>query len=399
MIDGFRESAKLDRRKVFALSVAFFFLSLVNHWVTPWFAGAAILFIYQQVFYVEIRRRALVEAFVLLTLLVVFALKFVIIDTPNVAPASVAAFSNNFIVYCLLIVIWLLLRSILLGESAWVLRTAIVVLLFMHLFFFYTQFLIYAVTGYYVDFVFPFTGEETRYLGFDRSLGLIGGVRPTGFYVEPSNFAAVMFFLIAILKTMDGLRIDALTVLALASMFFAFSTAGLILGGALLVILLLGGKEYLSARLVFASIVLVLAIVFFDPLFSLYVSQEKKYLSSSEIRFSLLDYVFARDSYAFFMGYGPFGVESSLLSAASDTVGGRIAASLTDSGTLVFLMINFGLLGVVLYGGILARQHHRVRQTAFLLVASLSKLSVFLPIWLLLYLFLLNAKDRFRGGE
>lgn len=182
-------------------------------------------------------------------------------------------------------------------------------------------------------------------------------------------------------------------------MFFAFSTAGLILGGALLVILLLGGKEYLSARLVFASIVLVLAIVFFDPLFSLYVSQEKKYLSSSEIRFSLLDYVFARDGYAFFMGYGPFGVESSLLSAASDTVGGRIAASLTDSGTLVFLMINFGLLGVVLYGGILARQHHRVRQTAFLLVASLSKLSVFLPIWLLLYLFLLNAKDRFRGGE
>ena len=399
MIDGFRESAKLDRRKVFALSVAFFFLSLVNHWVTPWFAGAAILFIYQQVFYVEIRRRALVEAFVLLTLLVVFALKFVIIDTPNVAPASVAAFSNNFIVYCLLIVIWLLLRSILLGESAWVLRTAIVVLLFMHLFFFYTQFLIYAVTGYYVDFVFPFTGEETRYLGFDRSLGLIGGVRPTGFYVEPSNFAAVIFFLIAILKTMDGLRIDALTVLALASMFFAFSTAGLILGGALLVILLLGGKEYLSARLVFASIVLVLAIVFFDPLFSLYVSQEKKYLSSSEIRFSLLDYVFARDGYAFFMGYGPFGVESSLLSAASDTVGGRIAASLTDSGTLVFLMINFGLLGVVLYGGILARQHHRVRQTAFLLVASLSKLSVFLRIWLLLYLFLLNAKDRFRGGE
>lgn len=399
MIDGFRESAKLDRRKVFALSVAFFFLSLVNHWVTPWFAGAAILFIYQQVFYVEIRRRALVEAFVLLTLLVVFALKFVIIDTPNVAPASVAAFSNNFIVYCLLIVIWLLLRSILLGESAWVLRTAIVVLLFMHLFFFYTQFLIYAVTGYYVDFVFPFTGEETRYLGFDRSLGLIGGVRPTGFYVEPSNFAAVIFFLIAILKTMDGLRIDALTVLALASMFFAFSTAGMILGGALLVILLLGGKEYLSARLVFASIVLVLAIVFFDPLFSLYVSQEKKYLSSSEIRFSLLDYVFARDGYAYFMGYGPFGVESSLLSAASDTVGGRIAASLTDSGTLVFLMINFGLLGVVLYGGILARQHHRVRQTAFLLVASLSKLSVFLPIWLLLYLFLLNAKDRFRGGE
>lgn len=399
MIDGFRESAKLDRRKVFALSVAFFFLSLVNHWVTPWFAGAAILFIYQQVFYVEIRRRALVEAFVLLTLLVVFALKFVIIDTPNVAPASVAAFSNNFIVYCLLIVIWLLLRSILLGESAWVLRTAIVVLLFMHLFFFYTQFLIYAVTGYYVDFVFPFTGEETRYLGFDRSLGLIGGVRPTGFYVEPSNFAAVIFFLIAILKTMDGLRIDALTVLALASMFFAFSTAGMILGGALLVILLLGGKEYLSARLVFASIVLVLAIVFFDPLFSLYVSQEKKYLSSSEIRFSLLDYVFARDGYAYFMGYGPFGVESSLLSAASDTVGGRIAASLTDSGTLVFLMINFGLLGVVLYGGILARQHHRVRQTAFLLVASLSKLSVFLPIWLLLYLFLLNAKDRFGGGE
>lgn len=399
MIDGFRESAKLDRRKVFALSVAFFFLSLVNHWVTPWFAGAAILFIYQQVFYVEIRRRALVEAFVLLTLLVVFALKFVIIDTPNVAPASVTAFSNNFIVYCLLIVIWLLLRSILLGESAWVLRTAIVVLLFMHLFFFYTQFLIYAVTGYYVDFVFPFTGEETRYLGFDRSLGLIGGVRPTGFYVEPSNFAAVIFFLIAILKTMDGLRIDALTALALASMFFAFSTAGLILGGALLVILLLGGKEYLSARLVFASIVLVLAIVFFDPLFSLYVSQEKKYLSSSEIRFSLLDYVFARDGYAFFMGYGPFGVESSLLSAASDTVGGRIAASLTDSGTLVFLMINFGLLGVVLYGGILARQHHRVRQTAFLLVASLSKLSIFLPIWLLLYLFLLNAKDRFRGGE
>jgi len=399
MIDGFRESAKLDRRKVFALSVAFFFLSLVNHWVTPWFAGAGILFIYQQVFYVEIRRRALVEAFVLLTLLVVFALKFVIIDTPNVAPASVAAFSNNFIVYCLLIVIWLLLRSILLGESAWVLRTAIVVLLFMHLFFFYTQFLIYAVTGYYVDFVFPFTGEETRYLGFDRSLGLIGGVRPTGFYVEPSNFAAVIFFLIAILKTMDGLRIDALTVLALASMFFAFSTAGMILGGALLVILLLGGKEYLSARLVFASIVLVLAIVFFDPLFSLYVSQEKKYLSSSEIRFSLLDYVFARDGYAYFIGYGPFGVESSLLSAATDTVGGRIAASLTDSGTLVFLMINFGLLGVVLYGGILARQHHRVRQTAFLLVASLSKLSVFLPIWLLLYLFLLNAKDRFRGGE
>lgn len=381
-----------ERSRVALLAASFFLLSLINHWVVPWFAGALLLFIYTQLYGVRLHKRVLLECFVLVFIIAVFALKFVLFDLLAVAQASVGAFRNNAIVFVVLVFIWGLLRSIVIIESPHVVRRAVEILLVAHLILFYLQFLVFFLTGHYIDYVQPFTGEASRYIGFDKSLGIIGGVRPTGFYAEPSNFAGAVFFLLAALKVQDGLKVDWVVVLSLIAIFLAFSTAGLILGCALLALLVIGNKNRLLIGFFFITIIVSLIFIFSDELSSLYLAQEKKYSASSEIRFALLDFVLMREGIPFFLGYGPFGVEPSLYAATTDTAGGRLAASLTDSGAFVFLMLMFGLLGAPIYFLLLYIQHKNYMQTAFFVVGTFAKITIFSPLWLLFFVLLVGVK-------
>jgi len=383
------------RKKLAFLVPALFLLTLVNHWVLPWFVGAFLLVVYASVFKIGLPKKVLFETFFLVLLLAIFALKFVVLDVRFVASASVSAFQNNAIVMVLLVFVWGVLRSISLQEDEQVLISAVRLLLVVHLAVFFVQFFTYLFLGLYLDFVQPFTGEISRYGAFDKGLSGIGGVRPTGFFAEPSNFSAVVFFLVVILKAVDGVRLDLISVVSLIAMVLAFSTAGVILAVCLLAVLVLAGNGQKPAKLVFISLLILAAGVFLDQLLSLYLAQERKYLSSSDIRFSLVDFILARDGLALFFGYGPFGVEPSLYAATTDTAGGRIAASMTDSGTAVFLMLNFGLLGLLIYAAIVWWQHKGLWQTCLFLLATFSKLSIFSPVWIILYLFLLES-DRLK---
>ena len=100
----------------------------------------------------------------------------------------------------------------------------------------------------------------------------------------------------------------------------------------------------------------------------------------------------ARDGLAFLMGYGPFGVEGELLYGAIDTAGKRVVASLNDSGMLVFLLINFGLLGMVFYGFLLYKNTVGLISLFVFVLATLTKISLFYPLWLIYFVLMARMK-------
>src|SRR5690606_28110468 len=66
----------------------------------------------------------------------------------------------------------------------------------LHLAFFALQYVVVYGSGYYIDPLYAFTGVEQRY-GSNITLPLIGAMyRPTGFFSEPSTYAAFMLVLL-----------------------------------------------------------------------------------------------------------------------------------------------------------------------------------------------------------
>ncbi len=133
------------RKKLAFLVPALFLLTLVNHWVLPWFVGAFLLVVYASVFKIGLPKKVLFETFFLVLLLAIFALKFVVLDVRFVASASVSAFQNNAIVMVLLVFVWGVLRSISLQEDEQVLISAVRLLLVVHLAVFFVQFFTFEI--------------------------------------------------------------------------------------------------------------------------------------------------------------------------------------------------------------------------------------------------------------
>ncbi|EJL6834786.1 hypothetical protein NMS82_003630, partial [Vibrio cholerae] len=103
-------------------------------------------------------------------------------------------------------------------------------LVILHLVAFYTQFIFVYTTGYYIDLLFPFTGEASRYT-WQVTVPLIGQTyRPTGFYNEPSTYSAFILCIILI-RNLITERFDKLDAAAIFSLFASLSFASIIYGG------------------------------------------------------------------------------------------------------------------------------------------------------------------------
>jgi len=374
------------------LAIPFFLVTLVNHWVVPWFLAGAILVCYCIFFGIQVRRSYIVQGGLLIGLVFVFAFKFVVFDLLKVSQESIAGFRSNLVVYCFLVVLYVLLRSVFDFFSMFVIFRALRCVFWVHVFIFLIQFFLYWIGAGFIDFVQPFTGESSRYVGFDQSLGVFGAFRATGFFSEPSNYSGVIFILLAIIKIEDNFKLDSALAFGVGTIFMSFSTAGVIIAGVFLVVVLLRENQFSVSRVMLLGACALAAVYNYEVLIELFLSQERKYEVTSGSRTGLLDFAMARDGLAFLMGYGPFGVEGELLYGAIDTAGKRVVASLNDSGMLVFLLINFGLLGMVFYGFLLYKNTVGLISLFVFVLATLTKISLFYPLWLIYFVLMARMK-------
>lgn len=370
------------------LFFALFLLSLLSHGVIPWLIGLILVGFYIVLREVKYKQRDLWLFFGLFSFLIVFALKFQLYDVYLVPDEYQSSFIVNFFMYSCFLVIFIMLRAISSDQkttNAFVQASRY--LLYLHVGIFYFQFTVLLFTGYFIDFVEPFTGELTRYRSFDPELHEMGFYRCTGFYVEPSTYTSAITMLIIIQMLNGEVKLEKGNSLALASMFLSFSTAGIIVAFLLLVFYLRGNLLNKKALVVLGSFIMVCILMFWPFILQLYESQLVKFDSSSGARFGLLDFIVDRSVLTTLWGYGPFAVEQELMEMASPDYGKGRVASLNGAGMLVFLLLRMGLLGGALFFLMLFTQIKNYKFLYLFVVASITKVAIFHPIFLLYFAF------------
>jgi hypothetical protein len=96
--------------------------------------------------------------------------------------------------------------------------------LLVHFLFFTAQFITFNTSGYYVDYVEPFTGEESRYLGTGA---LTGQARCTGLTVEPAMYCLVISIIVLSRLSIGG-KLKLIDFFGLLSSFLSFSASGMV---------------------------------------------------------------------------------------------------------------------------------------------------------------------------
>lgn len=257
---------------------------------------------------------------------------------------------------------------------------AVELVIWFHVLFFFIQFIVVYVTGYYIDAVYYFSGQESRYLSYVK-VGLIGMYRPTGFLVEPSTYFGVVFCLYMGLKSSKYKLSKKIEVLTLISFILTFSSVAYVVL-ALYLILRFNNLGLVNNLLIFLFLSVMFAIFHEDiaPHFD-------KIVNSSQIRFALIDYLLNRDTELFVFGPSMFGIEQRLYDLASGNISSanhyNRVASINDVGSLVFLVVKLGLIGGLIYIWLLVTSF-KCKKVQYFIPVTMIKLSVMNPIFVLL---------------
>lgn len=314
--------------------------------------------------------------FVALTVCYIY---FVLNWNPQVAKVQEDAAGNNYLFWVLVIVFVFALRW-LIRERPVQLAAALKWLLLAHCAAIFLQTIGLLLTGKYLDFVAPFTGELSRYNNYEN-LNPVFAYRPTGLYVEPSNFsAAIVAMLIGymLLTRSQGLPQSKLLILvSIVGMFITQSTAGVIQAVMMLVALFsMQGRKaklWMSIALV---IILTVGSAFIGAYFDSFVT---KWNASAGLRFGLLDYIYnVRRGTDFWFGFGPFGIEDTLYQM--QTSDQSQVASTNDSGLFNFFVVHFGILGIIFPALIFIKIEKTIANIILLSVLLSSKLSYTHPV-------------------
>ena len=365
--------------------MSLFLLTLISHTIYAWALGLGLLLTYCFIYRISISRKAALEGSILLALIIFSALRFQIFLVDEVLPIFIDAFWGRFANLILCVLLWVTLRSILQTKERSNIFILLKPILIIHVGTFYLQFIVFLISGNYLDFLEPFTGEESRYLSFDSSLSGIGSFRPTGFFSEPSTyFICVLALLSLILIHQSFQKNKILFFITLLSMYLSFSTAAVIIATLFIVYLLYIHKKNLKLYIVVIFMAVLLSIFNMSKLDTLYQSQVNKADTTSEIRFALIDLASKRNDTDAIFGLGLFAVDSDIYTAAVSGTGvRREAASLNDSGLVIFLWVSFGYMGFVLFLFLctIEKLAGRRRLILFILL-SLTKISLFHPLFI-----------------
>ena len=347
-------------------------------------AGVVVLFLYcvsgTRLRRTLLERNTVVAALTAMSIVTAFFLYFIAFTPPNCAPELVKSGLNNYIflglvtlyVVCLYAVIRSEPESAISALSALIIFHALVLLL---------QTVVLIATNNYLDFVEPVTGELSRYHNYEN-LNPVFAYRPTGLFVEPSTFSAVLAVLTigyVLLSRAQNREPHFLPVIvSIIAMLITQSTAATIQCAVLLVAFTANRMK--STRIVLA-VMLLLAVATVPSFLEAYLNSfTTKMNESSELRLSLMDYIYnGRRGWDWLLGYGPFALEDSLYRLTKTSNAFQVA-SLNDAGLLQYFAVRFGMIGFLIPLVFFIRIKKDLSHLLFLVVLMSVKISYADPV-------------------
>jgi hypothetical protein len=368
--------------------------TLINHGLGPWVVGSFLLLSYCGLEGISVSKKSYYETFLLILLLLFGIVHFQFVIFNYVDNVFREAFLGNTFRYILCIIFWYVLRNISLSSKSFYLIDVVAFVLKVHVGVFLVQFVTYFVFEFYIDFMLPFTGEPSRYIGFDSSLIGIGSFRPTGLFAEPSNYSFIVLVLSSLLilfRKFEEHRI--LIVTAIATMILSFSTAAVFTSFLFILFIIYDLRKFNLLFYVIPLVFLVLA--FFPSLYTLSQLQlDRLDGRAGNIRMDLIKQIAAREPDKVVFAYGAYGVERELYLASTNQATGDRVSSLNDAGLLVYMWARFGYVGIAGFF-LLCFIMFRVNNRSFFLflIISLTKISLFYPVFVF-YVVLSLASDK-----
>ena len=307
---------------------------------------------------------------------------------------------GNTAKYFLCIGVWLTLRSIVVHKKGVILKRLLKPLLVVNVVFFYIQFIVMLTTNYYLDAAKYLLGEESRYRGILNYGNAIGSFRPTGFFVEPSNyFFSVLILSILLLLIYEFKDVKKLIIITVISMFLTLSTAAFFIGILFVIYILYTQKVDWKFYLLLPILVLPLTIIQSSKIIELYERQiERAEGGSGNLRVALLEETYNRDLDHALTNYGLFATDPELFSLTQNLGGGvRELGSINDSGLFVAMWAKLGFLGVLYFILLSLLQRKRsLPNLIFFLILSLTKVHLFTPIFILYFVLSMGKREVFK---
>ena len=280
-------------------------------------------------------------------------------------------------------------------ESKKTLIIAIKWALIIHFYLYLIQLIVVYIFGYYIDYLNIFTGVISRYQS-GYSLPILGAIyRPTGLYLEPSTFSSFIIVL-ATLKVYLEKEIERFDYIAVVVCISTFSIAAIIYASIYFITLYLK-SNHKSYKKIFINIIFVIL----SPLVLYFISinyQERMIATegtASEIRSNLNDAVLVSQSGNELMfGNGLLGLPDILAKAISNRSfwKDKIAA-VNDNGTWLFIIMKFGVVGLLLLILFFYKISADIFQFLMLSNILLTKIS-FLQIEFIFFIFVLIVYSR-----
>ncbi|MDC9596812.1 hypothetical protein [Xenorhabdus anantnagensis] len=255
--------------------------------------------------------------------------------------------------------------------------------LIINLSIFFIQFIVVYSTSYYIDPLAIITGEHQRY-GSRFLIPLIGNIyRPTGFFEEPSTYAAFITCLLAC-NFLINERIDTVIVLSILSIILSLSVAALIYGTFLLLFILYKKNNN------FLKIIISLIFPLFLMLITYFALLRLNSLNgiATEIRFNLMNLVFSQDSSSLIFGNGMLGMINDITFYLKNNMLWKIdIASLNDNGLWLFIIIKMGLIGLLLFITYVCKKLKTRTDILFFFILLTTKINLF--SFMLIFYFLI----------
>lgn len=339
--------------KVSFFTIALFFSTLISH--SNIYKFIPLFFFVISIDWSKLKLNNVVMTAISLVFIVISGVKFLLYDILFVDDLKVNSFIPNFIVFLTIpIFIFLVYENLKQWVTIDIVIDSLGVVLKIHLLLFFLQVITYYLTGYFIDYVKPFTGEETRYLN-SYAFTSLGSIRFTGAYVEPSTYATFVVIITStrlMLKKINKSKLDYIDYLASLSTLITFSTASYVYGLGLLSIQILYRLKTSKYKLFFLIFSLIsitsLCFYYFDFIYLIFNDFIFKVDTRGGIRTSLIDYILNnRHGFNYIFGESFYGLRHELYTLSNNISGGeRVMASVNDSGFGVYLIVLFGVVGL-----------------------------------------------------
>lgn len=222
---------------------------------------------------------------------------------------------------------------------------AVTVVLVFHVMAFYIQFVVVYTSGFYIDLLYPFTGEVARYT-WGVSLPFIGQTfRPTGFYNEPSTlfYAALALFVIRYISTR---KTDWLFYLTIAMFFLSLSFVAIAVTLLFWAFYTLHKRRYLA---IIPSFLVLLVIAVFSQSM---LEERMEHYDATGIRANFISVLLSQSVMELAFGNGPVGVptEIEFIYQTDEALSRKKTnlPALNDNGVLVSFLMSYGFIGCIL---------------------------------------------------